>query len=97
MDLVAAQVPVTPELEKHVDFSDPTRTNVNQILVTGPGAPAIASIEDLSGREVFARETRRLPPEPARAQREVQGPGEAADDDSGAAARTSRTTTCSRW
>ena len=55
VDLVAAQLPVTPELKKHVEFSDPTRTNVNQILVTGPGAPAIASIEDLPGREVFAR------------------------------------------
>ena len=56
VDLVAAQVPVTPELEKHVAFSDPTRMNVDQILVTGPGAPAIASIEDLSGKEVFARQ-----------------------------------------
>jgi membrane-bound lytic murein transglycosylase MltF len=55
VDLVAAQIPVTPELKKYVEFSDPTRTNVNQILVTGPGAPAIASIEDLPGREVFAR------------------------------------------
>jgi len=56
VDLVAAQVPVTPELQQYVDFSDPTRMNVNQILVTGPGAPAIASIEDLAGKEVFARE-----------------------------------------
>ena len=56
VDLVAAQVPVTPELAKYVDFSDPTRMSVNQILVTGPGAPAIASIEDLSGKEVFARQ-----------------------------------------
>jgi ABC-type amino acid transport substrate-binding protein len=55
VDLVAAQIPVTPELEKYVSFSDPTRMNVNQILVTGPGAPAIASIDDLSGHEVFAR------------------------------------------
>ena len=56
VDLVAAQVPVTPELEKHVAFSNPTRMNVNQILVTGPGAPAIASVDDLSGKEVFARQ-----------------------------------------
>jgi membrane-bound lytic murein transglycosylase MltF len=56
VDLVAAQVPVTPELEKDIAFSDPTRKNVNQILVTGPGAPPVASFEDLSGREVFARE-----------------------------------------
>src|SRR5688572_30049798 len=58
VDLVAAQIPVTPELQKHVAFSDPTRMNVKQILVTGPGVgtPVIRSIEDLSGREVFARE-----------------------------------------
>ena len=58
VDLVAAQVPVTPELQQHVAFSDPTRTNVRQILVTAPGggAPVIASIEDLAGKEVFARE-----------------------------------------
>jgi membrane-bound lytic murein transglycosylase MltF len=55
VDLVAAQLPVTPELAKYVDFSDPTRMNVNQILVTGPGAPTIGSVEDLAGREVFAR------------------------------------------
>jgi membrane-bound lytic murein transglycosylase MltF len=56
VDLVAAQVPLTPELAKHVAFSDPTRKDVNQVLVTGPATPAIASLEDLSGREVFARE-----------------------------------------
>ncbi len=58
VDLVAAQIPVTPELQQHVAFSDPTRTNVHQILVTGPGegAPAISTIEDLAGKEVFARE-----------------------------------------
>jgi len=55
VDMVAAQVPVTPELQQQVAFSDPTRKNVNQILVTGPGAPAINSIEDLAGKEVFAR------------------------------------------
>ena len=56
VDLVAAQVPVTPELAKDVAFSDPTRKSVNQVLVTGPAATAIATIDDLSGREVFARE-----------------------------------------
>jgi membrane-bound lytic murein transglycosylase MltF len=56
VDMVAAQVTVQPELQKYVDFTNPTRTNVSQILVTGPGAPAIASVEDLSGKEVFARQ-----------------------------------------
>ncbi|HEX6850047.1 MAG TPA: transporter substrate-binding domain-containing protein, partial [Candidatus Polarisedimenticolaceae bacterium] len=56
VDLVAAQVTVRPELEKHVDFTNATRTNVRQVVVTGPGAPAIASVDDLSGKEVFVRE-----------------------------------------
>ena len=56
VDLVAAQVTVRPELEKFVDFSKPTRMNVNQILVTAPGSPAVASIDDLSGKEVLAHE-----------------------------------------
>jgi membrane-bound lytic murein transglycosylase MltF len=56
VDLVAAQVTVRPELQKYVDFTDPTRMNVSQVLVTGPGAPAIASVDDLSGKKVFARE-----------------------------------------
>ncbi len=56
VDLVAAQVPVTPELQQHVAFSDPTRTNVRQILVSAPGESTFASLEDLSGKEVFARE-----------------------------------------
>ena len=56
VDLVAAQVTVRPDLQKYVDFTNPTRTNVSQILVTGPDAPAIASVDDLSGKEVFARE-----------------------------------------
>ena len=38
-----------------VDFTNPTRSNVNEVVVTGPGAPAIASADDLSGQDVFAR------------------------------------------
>ena len=56
VDLVAAQITVRPELEKLVDFTRPTRSNVRQVLVTAPGTPAIASVEDLSGKVVFARE-----------------------------------------
>ncbi len=55
VDMVAAMVTVTPEREKLVAFSTPTRTNVNQVIVTGPGAPAIATVDDLSGQEVFVR------------------------------------------
>jgi membrane-bound lytic murein transglycosylase MltF len=55
VDLVAAQVTVRPELQALVDFTNPTRTNVSEIVVTGPGAPAIKSEQDLSGQRVAAR------------------------------------------
>ena len=55
VDLVAAMVTVTPDREKLVAFSNPTRTDVNEVVVTGPGAPAIATLDDLSGQKVFVR------------------------------------------
>jgi membrane-bound lytic murein transglycosylase MltF len=55
VDMVAAMVTVTPEREKLVAFSDPTRTNVNEVVVTAPGAKPIATLDDLAGREVFIR------------------------------------------
>jgi membrane-bound lytic murein transglycosylase MltF len=55
VDMVAAMVTVTPEREKLVAFSTPTRTNVSEVVVTGPGAPPIATVEDLAGQEVFVR------------------------------------------
>ena len=55
VDMVAAMVTVTPEREKLVAFSEPTRTNVSQVVVTGPGAPPITTVEDLAGQEVFVR------------------------------------------
>ena len=57
VDLVAAQLTVTPERQKLVDFTSPTRENVDEIVVTGPGTPAVQSVEDLSGQEVFVRKS----------------------------------------
>ena len=55
VDMVAAMVTVRPELEKLVAFSEPTRTNVSQVVVSGPGAPPIATVDDLAGQHVFVR------------------------------------------
>jgi membrane-bound lytic murein transglycosylase MltF len=55
VDMVAAMVTVRPEAERLVAFSVPTRTNVSQVVVTGPGAPALATVDDLAGKEVFVR------------------------------------------
>jgi len=55
-DVIAANVVITPERGKLVDFTIPGRTNVNQILVTGKTSPAIPAIADLSGKQIAARE-----------------------------------------
>ncbi|HEY8123428.1 MAG TPA: transporter substrate-binding domain-containing protein [Myxococcota bacterium] len=54
-DMVAAMVTVRPELEKLASFSEPTRANVSEVVVTGPGAPPITSTDDMAGQEVFVR------------------------------------------
>ena len=56
-DLVMGNLTVTPERQKIVDFTDPWIANVDEIVVTGPNGPAIAALDDLSGQEVFVRES----------------------------------------
>ncbi len=92
VDCVVAQVIMRPELQAIVDFTNPTRTDVSEVVVTGPGAPAIASVDDLSGKDVYARkdssawqslvalnETLKAKSRPPVAIREV--PGNLEDDD----------------
>jgi membrane-bound lytic murein transglycosylase MltF len=55
VDLAAGSLTITPELNALVDFTDPTRTNVDQMVVTGPGSVAMNSLEDLSGQRIFVR------------------------------------------
>jgi membrane-bound lytic murein transglycosylase MltF len=57
IDLIVAQMTVTPERQELVDFSDPTRSDVNEVLVTGPGAPDVKTFLDLRGRTVFVRKS----------------------------------------
>jgi membrane-bound lytic murein transglycosylase MltF len=54
-DVVAANMTVTPERSKRVDFSVPVIKEIDEIVVTGPQSPSIASVEDLSNKEVFVR------------------------------------------
>ena len=55
VDMIAAALTITAERRKLVDFSSPTRTGVSEIVVTAPEVTGLASVEDLSGREVFVR------------------------------------------
>jgi membrane-bound lytic murein transglycosylase MltF len=56
-DVAAANLTITPERLNQVDFSDPVNRNVSEIVVTGPGAEPIGSVEDLSGKEVYVRKS----------------------------------------
>lgn len=54
-DVAAAGLTVTALRAKDVDFAQPVYDAVKEIVVTGPGAPALANTQALSGQEVFVR------------------------------------------
>ncbi|WP_255988676.1 lytic transglycosylase F [Chitinolyticbacter albus] len=54
-DIAAANITITAARDSKVDFTAPVYDNVREIVVTGPGAPPLTSIEALSGQEVFVR------------------------------------------
>src|SRR5215207_8260747 len=54
-DLIAANLTATPERERQIDFSEPYLEDVREVVVTGPASPKLATIEDLAGKEVWAR------------------------------------------
>lgn len=53
-DVIGYGVMITSEREKEVLFTAPIESNVKQVIVSGPKAPAIATLEDLSGKEIYA-------------------------------------------
>ena len=52
-DIAAANLTITPERSKMVDFAAPAAHDVKELIVTGPGAPALATLDDLAGKEVY--------------------------------------------
>ncbi len=56
-DIAAANLTITPERSKLVDFSDPFGTGVKELVVSGPASPQITSLDDLSGKEVHVRKS----------------------------------------
>jgi membrane-bound lytic murein transglycosylase MltF len=56
-DIAAANLTITPERSRQVDFSDPFGTGVRELVVSGPASPEITSLDDLSGKEVHARKS----------------------------------------
>jgi membrane-bound lytic murein transglycosylase MltF len=56
-DIIMADMTVTPERLRQVTFTEPWIAGVDEIVVTSPGGPAIDTIDDLSGKEVFVRQS----------------------------------------
>jgi membrane-bound lytic murein transglycosylase MltF len=52
-DVAAADLTVTAERQKLVDFIEPVASGIREVIVTGPGAPPLASLDDLAGREIY--------------------------------------------
>ena len=52
-DIIASVVTVTPEREKRVDFSIPIISGLKLVVVSEKNAPQIASVDDLSGKEIY--------------------------------------------
>jgi membrane-bound lytic murein transglycosylase MltF len=56
-DVVLANLTISRGLLEKVDFTDPALKNVHEILVTGPSAPIIGKLEDLSSKTVYVRKS----------------------------------------
>jgi membrane-bound lytic murein transglycosylase MltF len=56
-DIAAAGLTITPLREKYIDFTLPYLANISELLVTHKDLKSIESLEDLSGKELFVRES----------------------------------------
>jgi membrane-bound lytic murein transglycosylase MltF len=54
-DIAAGNITITEHRAEMVQFGDPFAKNIKEVLVTGPTAAPIATLDDLAGREIFAR------------------------------------------
>jgi len=54
-DIASANLTITDERSEQVDFSRPVVSGVSEVLVTGPAAPEIGSVEGLSGESIHVR------------------------------------------
>jgi membrane-bound lytic murein transglycosylase MltF len=59
-DIAAASISITEAHKAIADFTIPTVTGLKIIAVTGPGAPELKSVEDLSGKEVWVMPQTRM-------------------------------------
>jgi len=56
-DIAVANLTITPQRQKQVAFSEPWLTDVKELVVTGPAAQPVASVDDLAGKEIHVRKS----------------------------------------
>jgi len=56
-DIAVANLTITPQRQKQVDFSNPMLTGVKELLVTGPAAAPLSAVDDLAGQEIHVRKS----------------------------------------
>ena len=54
-DIATANLTITPERRKRVDFSIPLMTGVKEVVVSGPRSPRVETLQDLSGKLIYVR------------------------------------------
>ncbi|HKP68841.1 MAG TPA: transporter substrate-binding domain-containing protein [Pyrinomonadaceae bacterium] len=61
-DIAASNIGITPEGRAVIDYSDPVGDPQPSVVATGPNSPAITTIDDLSGKEIYVRKFSRYWP-----------------------------------
>ena len=56
-DIIMANLTITPDRLKQVDFTIPIYDKASEVLVTGPASEEVVNLDGLSGKELAVRET----------------------------------------
>tara|TARA_R110002073_G_scaffold63491_9_gene159034 strand:+ start:123 stop:1640 length:1518 start_codon:yes stop_codon:yes gene_type:complete len=56
-DIIQAGLSITPERRAKIAFSIPASKPLSEIIVTGPSAPPLQTLDDLSGQTVYLRQS----------------------------------------
>ena len=56
-DLAVGDLTATADRKERYEFTRPLLRDINEVVVTGPSSPPLESIEDLSGKEVYVRQS----------------------------------------
>ncbi|ROS07217.1 membrane-bound lytic murein transglycosylase MltF [Raoultella sp. BIGb0399] len=56
-DIIATNLTMTDERKQLADFTAPVYSNVQELLLSAPGTPAVSSLDQLSGKKVYVRQS----------------------------------------